>query len=381
MTDASEASCDATGPLVGVVGGSRSDFPVLEQATAALLDRLGVPCELRVVSAHRSPDLLYRYAEAARGRGIRVIIAGAGGAAHLPGMLAAKTTLPVIGVPMPTKALDGLDSLLSIVQMPRGIPVATVAIGNARERRAPRRRDPRPRRPGPRRTPRGVPGRPDADGHRRPIERDADLTTGPGMDDESRWEAGMPVLDRQAIGADRRGRPDSGHAGRRRSSATTSTSPRSRSSRAPSAITALEAGTPLSSPLVKLCALVAAPIFVVTTADAALRFYRSAWAWMPIDRGRGLFRLTWVLAALLGIVVAVGAARPHPRGMNRRGPDGRSTDLPAGGGMPPWLAASLNHCARCGGPLAARARSRATRGLACPARRAATSRTSIRGSS
>lgn len=120
----------ATAPIVGVVGGSRTDFPVLEQATA-LLDRLGVASELRVVSAHRSPDLLYRYAEGARARGIRVIIAGAGGAAHLPGMLAAKTTLPVIGVPMPTKALDGLDSLLSIVQMPRGIPVATVAIGNA----------------------------------------------------------------------------------------------------------------------------------------------------------------------------------------------------------------------------------------------------------
>jgi phosphoribosylaminoimidazole carboxylase PurE protein len=117
-------------PVVGVVGGSRSDFPVLEQAVA-ILDRLEVPCELRVVSAHRSPDHLYRYAETAPGRGIRVIIAGAGGAAHLPGMLAAKTTLPVIGVPMPTKALDGLDSLLSIVQMPRGIPVATVAIGNA----------------------------------------------------------------------------------------------------------------------------------------------------------------------------------------------------------------------------------------------------------
>jgi len=117
-------------PLVGIVGGSRSDFPVLEQAVA-MLDQLGVPSELRVVSAHRSPDLLYRYAEGARDRGIRVIIAGAGGAAHLPGMLAAKTTLPVIGVPMPTSALDGLDSLLSIVQMPRGIPVATVAIGNA----------------------------------------------------------------------------------------------------------------------------------------------------------------------------------------------------------------------------------------------------------
>ena len=117
-------------PLVGVVGGSRSDFPVLEQATA-LLDRLGVSNELRVVSAHRSPDHLYRYAETAAARGIRVIVAGAGGAAHLPGMLAAKTILPVIGVPMPTKALDGLDSLLSIAQMPRGIPVATVAIGNA----------------------------------------------------------------------------------------------------------------------------------------------------------------------------------------------------------------------------------------------------------
>lgn len=117
-------------PLVGVVGGSRSDFPVLEQAIATL-EHFGVPNELRVVSAHRSPDHLYRYAEEAAGRGIRVIIAGAGGAAHLPGMLAAKTTLPVIGVPMPTKALDGLDSLLSIVQMPRGIPVATVAIGNA----------------------------------------------------------------------------------------------------------------------------------------------------------------------------------------------------------------------------------------------------------
>jgi len=117
-------------PRVGVVGGSRTDFPVLEQAIE-LLRRLDVASELRVVSAHRSPDHLYRYAETARERGIRVIIAGAGGAAHLPGMLAAKTTLPVIGVPMPTRALDGIDSLLSIVQMPRGIPVATVAIGNA----------------------------------------------------------------------------------------------------------------------------------------------------------------------------------------------------------------------------------------------------------
>ncbi len=120
----------ASGPRVGVVGGSRSDFPILEKA-AALLTELGIANELRVVSAHRTPDLLYRYAEEAAGRGIQVIVAGAGGAAHLPGMLAAKTILPVIGVPVPTQHLGGLDSLLSIVQMPRGIPVATVAIGNA----------------------------------------------------------------------------------------------------------------------------------------------------------------------------------------------------------------------------------------------------------
>ena len=132
MTDGRGAPgrAEAPGPLVGVVGGSRSDFPVLEKAIE-VLDSLDVSNELRVVSAHRTPDHLYRYAESAPGRGIRVIIAGAGGAAHLPGMLAAKTILPVIGVPMPTKALDGLDSLLSIAQMPRGIPVATVAIGNA----------------------------------------------------------------------------------------------------------------------------------------------------------------------------------------------------------------------------------------------------------
>jgi 5-(carboxyamino)imidazole ribonucleotide mutase len=117
-------------PLVGVVGGSRSDFPTLE-AAVGVLDELGVPSELRVVSAHRTPDHLFRYAEEAAARGIRVIVAGAGGAAHLPGMLAAKTILPVIGVPIPTQHLGGLDSLLSIVQMPRGIPVATVAIGNA----------------------------------------------------------------------------------------------------------------------------------------------------------------------------------------------------------------------------------------------------------
>ena len=120
----------AATPVVGVVGGSRSDFPILEKAMA-LLEMLEVPSELRVISAHRSPDLAFRYAETAAGRGIRVIIAGAGGAAHLAGIVAAKTALPVIGVPIPTEHLGGLDSLLSIVQMPRGVPVATVAIGNA----------------------------------------------------------------------------------------------------------------------------------------------------------------------------------------------------------------------------------------------------------
>jgi 5-(carboxyamino)imidazole ribonucleotide mutase len=127
MTDARRTP--GTTPQVGVVGGSRSDFPVL-QAAVDVLAELGVPAELRVVSAHRTPDALFAYAEAAPARGIRVIVAGAGGAAHLPGMLAAKTLLPVIGVPIPTQHLGGMDSLLSIVQMPRGIPVATVAIGN-----------------------------------------------------------------------------------------------------------------------------------------------------------------------------------------------------------------------------------------------------------
>ncbi len=127
---AGKATFAATAPVVGIVGGSRSDFPILERAIVVLTE-LGIPSELRVVSAHRTPDLLYRYAEEAPGRGIRVIVAGAGGAAHLPGMLASKTILPVIGVPIPTEHLGGLDSLLSIVQMPRGIPVATVAIGNA----------------------------------------------------------------------------------------------------------------------------------------------------------------------------------------------------------------------------------------------------------
>ena len=120
---------DAERPLVGVIGGSRSDFPVLEKA-AALLAELGIACELRVVSAHRTPELMTSYARSAAERGLRVIIAGAGGAAHLPGMVAAQTLLPVIGLPIPLATLDGLDSLLSIVQMPRGVPVATVAIGN-----------------------------------------------------------------------------------------------------------------------------------------------------------------------------------------------------------------------------------------------------------
>jgi 5-(carboxyamino)imidazole ribonucleotide mutase len=117
-------------PLVGIVMGSDSDWEIMQHAARRLTD-LGVEHETRVVSAHRTPDLLYRYAEEAWGRGLRCIIAGAGGAAHLPGMLAAKTTLPVLGVPIPTKHLQGLDSLLSIVQMPAGIPVATFAIGAA----------------------------------------------------------------------------------------------------------------------------------------------------------------------------------------------------------------------------------------------------------
>ena len=117
-------------PLVGVVMGSNSDWEVMKHAVSILSD-FDVPYEAKVVSAHRTPDLLYRYAEDASGRGLRCIIAGAGGAAHLPGMLAAKTILPVLGVPVPTKHLQGLDSLLSIVQMPAGIPVATFAIGTA----------------------------------------------------------------------------------------------------------------------------------------------------------------------------------------------------------------------------------------------------------
>ena len=117
-------------PLVGVVMGSDSDWPTM-QAAARILEEMGVAYEARVVSAHRTPDLLFDYAEAARARGLRAIIAGAGGAAHLPGMLAAKTVVPVLGVPVQSKALSGQDSLLSIVQMPKGIPVATFAIGEA----------------------------------------------------------------------------------------------------------------------------------------------------------------------------------------------------------------------------------------------------------
>ncbi|MDO4708596.1 MAG: 5-(carboxyamino)imidazole ribonucleotide mutase [Pseudomonadota bacterium] len=117
-------------PQVGIVMGSRSDWETMKHA-ADKLDLLGVPHEVRVVSAHRTPDVLFEYAEQAASRGLRAIIAGAGGAAHLPGMLAAKTAVPVLGVPVQSRALNGLDSLLSIVQMPAGIPVATFAIGNA----------------------------------------------------------------------------------------------------------------------------------------------------------------------------------------------------------------------------------------------------------
>lgn len=120
----------AVAPAVGVVMGSRSDAEVMKEAVRAL-DELGVASEFFIVSAHRTPDRLFAYAESAAARGVRVIVAGAGGAAHLPGMIAAKTWLPVIGVPVKSKALNGLDSLLSIVQMPRGVPVATVAIDGA----------------------------------------------------------------------------------------------------------------------------------------------------------------------------------------------------------------------------------------------------------
>ncbi|MEB4593501.1 5-(carboxyamino)imidazole ribonucleotide mutase [Candidatus Thiothrix sp. Deng01] len=117
-------------PVVGVVMGSNSDWPVMAKAVEQL-EKFGVAHEYRVVSAHRTPDLLFEYAETARERGLKCIIAGAGGAAHLPGMLAAKTTVPVLGVPVTSRALNGIDSLYSIVQMPKGVPVATFAIGEA----------------------------------------------------------------------------------------------------------------------------------------------------------------------------------------------------------------------------------------------------------
>ncbi|TAN10883.1 MAG: 5-(carboxyamino)imidazole ribonucleotide mutase [Burkholderiaceae bacterium] len=120
----------SSSPRVGIVMGSRSDWETMQHSESTL-QHLDVPCEVRVVSAHRTPDLLFRYAEEAAGRGLQVIIAGAGGAAHLPGMLAAKTTLPVLGVPVQSHALNGMDSLLSIVQMPAGVPVGTLAIGRA----------------------------------------------------------------------------------------------------------------------------------------------------------------------------------------------------------------------------------------------------------
>jgi 5-(carboxyamino)imidazole ribonucleotide mutase len=118
-------------PLVGIIMGSDSDWPTLQPAAEACAE-FGVPCEVRVVSAHRTPDDMARYAKTAQGRGLRVIVAGAGGAAHLPGMVASHTPLPVIGVPVESRTLKGIDSLLSIVQMPAGIPVATVAIGGGR---------------------------------------------------------------------------------------------------------------------------------------------------------------------------------------------------------------------------------------------------------
>lgn len=117
-------------PLVAVIMGSKSDWATMEHAVEVLKE-LGVPYEAKVVSAHRTPDLLFEYVSGAEGRGIQVIIAGAGGAAHLPGMAASKTALPVLGVPVPSRALQGLDSLLSIVQMPRGVPVGTLAIGES----------------------------------------------------------------------------------------------------------------------------------------------------------------------------------------------------------------------------------------------------------
>ncbi|MEQ1648612.1 MAG: 5-(carboxyamino)imidazole ribonucleotide mutase [Hyphomicrobiaceae bacterium] len=132
MTDKKSATPKppAPAPVVGIIMGSISDWPTMKKA-ADVLEKLGVPFEAKVVSAHRTPERLYEYAKGARGRGLKVIVAGAGGAAHLPGMTASMTTLPVLGVPVQSKALSGQDSLLSIVQMPAGIPVGTLAIGEA----------------------------------------------------------------------------------------------------------------------------------------------------------------------------------------------------------------------------------------------------------
>ena len=128
MTDARASTSDMAGPWVGVIMGSRSDLKVMTGA-AEMLRELGIPHEVRVVSAHRTPDWMFEYAEQAETRGLEVIIAAAGGAAHLPGMVAAKTLVPVLGVPIPATALNGVDALLSIAQMPKGVPVGTLAIG------------------------------------------------------------------------------------------------------------------------------------------------------------------------------------------------------------------------------------------------------------
>ena len=157
------AAADA--PLVGIVMGSRSDWETMQHASAKL-EALGVPHEVRVVSAHRTPDVLFEYAASAESRGLRAIIAGAGGAAHLPGMLAAKTVVPVLGVPVQSKALNGMDSLLSIVQMPAGIPVATFAIGTAGQRGAVRGGDAGRRASGDRRRAGRVPRQADRRGRR-----------------------------------------------------------------------------------------------------------------------------------------------------------------------------------------------------------------------
>ena len=121
---------DRSTSIVGIIMGSQSDWPTMKNA-ALILDQLGIPYEKRIISAHRTPKRMVNYAENARERGLKIIIAGAGGAAHLPGMIAAQTTLPVLGVPVESKALSGMDSLLSIVQMPKGVPVGTLAIGTA----------------------------------------------------------------------------------------------------------------------------------------------------------------------------------------------------------------------------------------------------------